>query len=36
MLLVGERRIGWLAGGAVIVPFIIWVVVEVLLGRNLP
>lgn len=36
MLLVGERRPGWLAGGVIGVPFIIWLVVEVLLGRSLP
>lgn len=36
MLLVGERRLSWLVGGSVIMPFVIWLMVEILLGRNLP
>jgi len=36
MLLVGERRPGWLAGGVIGIPLIIWLVAEVLLGRSLP
>lgn len=35
MLLIGERRWYWLAAG-VIVPVIIWVIVEIVLRRPLP
>jgi putative tricarboxylic transport membrane protein len=36
MLLMGERRPRWLALGAAVIPFTIWLVVPVLLGRPLP
>lgn len=36
MVLIGERRPLWLAIGAAGVPFVIWLVVPVLLGRSLP
>lgn len=36
MLLIGERRPLWLAVGAGGIPFAIWLVVPVLLGRPLP
>ncbi|TNE35026.1 MAG: hypothetical protein EP348_09825 [Alphaproteobacteria bacterium] len=36
MLLVGERRIGWLAGGAIVFPVAIWLAVVPLLERSLP
>ncbi|MCP5368297.1 MAG: hypothetical protein H6906_12370, partial [Hyphomicrobiales bacterium] len=36
MLLVGERRPHWMAVAAIVVPGVIWLVVEVLLGRTLP
>jgi len=36
MLLVGERRPGWLAAGAVALPAVIWTAVVVLLERTLP
>lgn len=36
MLLIGERRRFWLFAGAVIMPTIIWLIVEVLLERGLP
>lgn len=36
MLLTGERRPAWLAGGTVLVPAAIWAVVVPLLGRSLP
>ncbi len=36
MLLLGERRLGWLAFGVAGMPAIIWLLVEVLLGRPLP
>lgn len=36
MLLIGERRIVWLASGVVVLPFVIWVLVAQLLERSLP
>ncbi len=36
MWLIGERRPGWLAGGIVIMPLIIWFIVTYALGRALP
>lgn len=36
MVLIGERRPLWLAIGAAGIPFVIWLVVPVLLGRPLP
>jgi len=36
MLLVGERRIGWLLGGVVVLPLTIWLTVVLLLDRTLP
>ena len=36
MLVMGERRVGWLSLGIVGIPFLIWLVVVVLLGRLLP
>ncbi|WP_340150600.1 hypothetical protein [uncultured Sneathiella sp.] len=36
MLFVEERRIGWLLGGVVVLPLIIWLTVVLLLDRTLP
>lgn len=36
MVRVGERRLGWLAVGVVVVPALIWAVVTLLLQRPLP
>ncbi|MEX0582892.1 MAG: hypothetical protein WD185_04425 [Sneathiella sp.] len=36
MLIVGERRIGWLVGGVIILPVVIWLTVVPLLERTLP
>lgn len=36
MLLIGERRPTWLIVGVVVMPTIIWLIVEVLLERGLP
>jgi putative tricarboxylic transport membrane protein len=36
MLMAGERRPFWLAVGGAAVPFTIWLIVAVLLERNLP
>lgn len=36
MLLIGERRWLWLVAGVVIMPTVIWFIVEVLLERGLP
>lgn len=36
MLLTGERRPLWLAGGALLAPMTAWVVIVPLLGRTLP
>ncbi len=36
MLLVGERRAGWLAAGTLAVPLVIWLVAVQLLDRTLP
>tara|TARA_R110000850_G_scaffold43806_13_gene112145 strand:+ start:1017 stop:1454 length:438 start_codon:yes stop_codon:yes gene_type:complete len=36
MLLVGERRIGWLLGGVIVLPLAIWLTVVPLLERTLP
>ncbi len=35
-LLAGERRVAWLAAQTVCVPLVIWLLVDVLLGRPLP
>lgn len=35
MLLIGERRAGWLATGALVIPTTIWVFVVQILGRPL-
>ncbi|MEX1034558.1 MAG: hypothetical protein WDZ54_01280 [Sneathiella sp.] len=36
MLIVGERRVGWLVGGVIILPVVIWLTVVPLLERTLP
>ena len=36
MLLIGERRPFWLTCGALIMPALIWLIIEILLGRSLP
>jgi putative tricarboxylic transport membrane protein len=36
MLLIGERRILWLTIGSAVIPFIIWLIIDVLLNRQLP
>jgi len=36
MLLIGERRPAWILTGAVLVPFLIWLAVDIGLDRNLP
>ncbi|MCJ7871287.1 tripartite tricarboxylate transporter TctB family protein [Phaeobacter sp. J2-8] len=36
MLLIGERWPGWLFSGAVIMPALIWFLVEIVLERGLP
>ena len=36
MLFVGERRMGWLLGGIVVLPLTIWLTVVLLLDRTLP
>jgi putative tricarboxylic transport membrane protein len=36
MWLIGERRPGWLVGGVVVMPLIIWFIVTYALGRALP
>ncbi len=36
MLLIGERRPLWLGSGVLAIPTLIWLIVEVLLGRGLP
>ncbi|MCF8468684.1 MAG: hypothetical protein K9G33_14885, partial [Sneathiella sp.] len=36
MLIVGERRLGWLAAGVVVLPVAIWLTIVPLLERTLP
>ena len=36
MLLIGERRIPWLLLGVLLIPFLIWLSVDQILGRFLP
>lgn len=36
MLSVGERRIGWIAAGVIVLPAVVWFAVAVLLDRPLP
>lgn len=36
MLLIGERRWHWLANGSLVIPFGVWLLVEQVLGRQLP
>lgn len=36
MLLIGERRPAWIFIGAVLIPFLIWLAVDIGLDRNLP
>ena len=36
MLLIGERRIPWLLLGVFLIPFLIWLSVDQILGRFLP
>jgi hypothetical protein len=35
MLAAHERRLGWLAVGAGLVPFLVWLLFDVILGRPL-
>jgi len=36
MLLIGERRVLWLTIGSAVIPFVIWLIIDVLLNRQLP
>lgn len=36
MLLIGERRPLWIVSGVAVMPFLIWLVIKILLERNLP
>jgi putative tricarboxylic transport membrane protein len=36
MILVGERRLLWLASGIVLIPVAIWIAVDIVLNRPLP